>query len=64
MVKKKDTDIRFWGLNFAIFLISSIFCCGMYGLSKIYINNKIEKNCMNSVGLVFDHLEGKKHSVW
>ena len=24
MVKKKDTDIRFWGLRFAIFLISSI----------------------------------------
>ena len=44
MAKKKDTDIRFWGLSLAIFLIFSIFCCCMYGASKIYVDNKIEKN--------------------
>ena len=61
MAKKKDTDIRFWGLSFPIFLISSIFCCCMYGASKIYVDNKIEKK---KFGLVFDHLEGKKNTLF
>ena len=52
MVKKKDTDIRFWGLSFAIFLISSIFFVVVcMGHPKSMLIIRLKKKCLNSVGL-------------
>ena len=55
MAKKKDTDIRFWGLSFTIFLISSIFCCCMYGASKIYVD-RVKNTLFGEIDFSNDHM--------
>ena len=64
MVKKRTQILDSGGLALPYFLFPQSFVVICMGLPKSILIIRLKKKSINSVGLVFDHLEGKKYSVW